>query len=412
MKIVPTHILYLFIFAGLAFSSCNRDNEISLPEIEDGDPVFSFNAEIDGQMMEWVAGLDDQYMHTDWNLDQDDIKEFTGFLAEEDCNSDCESAIKFCLRDYDFDSNTNINESIRTKSYSYKSQELIAKESDAYRVQFESIHQEDDPDFFWAFGDFTTATGVASPIHIYERPTTGFLSPIFRLGANARAFAARQLPIFPDDGIDYNIPPVNARLEFQPLGDNKVKITLRPEGFGMIVSPDLLWDITTGLDGPNPNSEFIQTTVTADNPDHSIEIEIAEDTQIGAVVLFLDAINPLGFATVDVGLEINIDDNGIITTRGTDFDYSIEEITGGSRFAFSTFEISYTDANGKLYSSSLKSQNDNLKFEILEVSSFESNLRSQNTLRLKVKANECVLYAEDGTNIMLKDGEGVIALAY
>ena len=145
---------------------------------------------------------------------------------------------------------------------------------------------------------------------------------------------------------------------------------------------------------------------------HTIEIEISENTQIGAVVLFLDALNPLGFATVDVGLEINIDDNGIITTRGTDFDYEIEEISGGSKFAFSTFEITYTDADGKLYSSSTKTQNDNLKFEILEVSAYESNFRSQNTLRLVVKANECVLYADDGSSIELKNGEGVIALAY
>ena len=412
MKKIPLIISVLFIILAMAFSSCKRDDQILLPELESNDPVFYFTAELDGQFKEWTAGIDGQFMHTDWMLDNNKVKTFQGFLGDESCISNCEGSISFQLKDYDTDDGlTVLNQSIKKGVYPYKNNFKVAEESDHYRVEFDSPYDQDDPNFFWIFSDGSVASGIADPIHIYETPTA-FYEPVFRVDARKRStFHSRQLPIFPDDGIEYNIPPVNARLEFQPLSGNKVRITMRPEAFDMIPPQDLIWEITTGPIG-NEIDDSRQTKTDIDNPLHTIELEVTEDTSLGATVFFNDATNPLGFATVSVGLIIEVDDNGVLTTRGTDFEYTIEEIPGGSKYAFATFELTYQDENGKTYSSALEGQNQNIKFEILELEPYDLNLRSQNTVKAKVLATECRLYAEDGSSILMKNGEGVIALAY
>lgn len=397
--------LFYIVLSISILTSCQRD-EISLPTEESNTPVFYFNANLDGQNANLVAGVDEKYMHTDHELDQFNITTFVGHIGEESCTDMCEGTFRFALRDYDTTDKTVLSKGLPPASFPFRNNVEVDEGGDVYRVSFNSIYNEDKPSFAWNFGDDTYTFSVADPVHIYKEPTE-FYYPSFRNFINENneqelAWKARQLPISPQ-GVPLSTK-VNANMNFENLGGNRVRISMEVEEDGMEFIPSLAWDVLK--DPLNSSIDEAETIVTT--TDHAIEIEITEKTQIGAFPLFLNS-NTGAVASIDLGTIVSFDSAGELEFTKVDYNYEVEEITNGARLALASFDLQYMDESGKFYSSALGEQTNDAYFDIKSVEEYLDNVAGQKTRKLEVETS-CRLYADDGESILLTNGEGVIAV--
>ncbi len=397
--------LFYIVLSISILTSCQRE-EIGLPGETSNSPVFHFSADLEGVNTKLEAGVDQKFMHTDWLVDQFNISSFVGHIGEESCNEICEGSFRFALRDYDTQDKTDLVKALPPSSFQFKNDLEVDAGEDVYRVNFNSIFNEDKPSFAWIFGDGTTTFTVADPIHIYKKPAE-FVYPVFRNFINEDnklelAWKSRQLTIVPD-GVP--VPgKVNAHMNFENLGDNKVRISMEIDGDGMDIIPSIAWDVTK-----DPLNTTTGETIVTSN-DHVIELEITEKTQIGAQPLFFNPSNTSIFSAVDLGTIISFDSDGELEFTKVDYDYEVEEIEQGSRLALSTFDLQYVDDSGKFYSSSQGEQTDDAYFDVKSVEPYLANAAGQKTMKLEVETS-CRLYADDGESILLTNGVGVIAVA-
>lgn len=397
-------LFYIVLSLGI-FTSCQRD-EISLPTDESNTPVFYFSGDLDGQNTNVVAGVDEKFMHTDHDLDQFEITTFIGHMGEESCNEICEGSFRFALRDYDTTDKTDLSKGLPPASFSFRNNVEVDEGGDVYRVSFDSHFNEDNPSFLWFFDDETISRSVADPIHIYKEEDK-FRVPYFRSFVNndselELAWKARQLPFVPN-GFDEG-KKVNAHINFEDLGSNRVRLSLDIQGEGWEAIPSISWSITRDPLNATDSEALPSTT------DSFVEIVISEPTEVGVTLIFFDPNGAFNNPFVDVGAIIDFDANGKLTYTTVDFDYEVEEITNGARLALATFDLQYMDESGKFYSSALGEQTNDAYFDIKSIEDYQKNASGQNTKKLEVETS-CRLYADDGESILLTNGEGVIAVA-
>ena len=112
--------IVVFVIIAILFA-CSPEE---LPPPDHGnDPVFNFNASLDGQQKSFVAGENDFYMFTSFDIDQQNVYTFEGRMAklQGSCTTDCNESITIRIRDMQVNSSVgvNIETALQSGSYNY-----------------------------------------------------------------------------------------------------------------------------------------------------------------------------------------------------------------------------------------------------------------------------------------------------
>jgi len=130
----------------------------------------------------------------------------------------------------------------------------------------------------------------------------------------------------------------------------------------------------------------------------------------GGYELFVEYVdNPLyaSFYTRTFKLE-----NNALSYTNTNLDARVlRRLEGGSKLQLSTFAIQYINENGKVYRSDLQEQSDDAYFKILSTEEYLNNENGDKTKKLEVEY-DCKLFAADGSELRVRDGQGIIGIAY
>ncbi len=402
------------------FTSCKDDDEVGIPNNSNNeDAVFYINGIINGTNFDKKAGFSGEFMHTDVTTDQNNINTFKGTFMQEDCSDLCAEAIAFSFQDYDFKDVSDINLLFTSRSFSYRNEEVVASEIDAFIVAFNSEFEDNDERLVWNFGNAEgnlksdVIFGLADPVFNFNRPSGTFYYPI--LGVNETdeclrtvASLQKQLPIVPDENIFAVPSKPDLFFELEDLNDGTVKVNLIYDEDQMQISTEFSWFATRDICGENEAQPFVVTT----EPFFITEIEDEKD--IYMTVLFVDPLDPLGaFTQIDIASLLQIAEDGTPYMASSKWEAGkCTTVEKGSKHAFSTILIEYKDENGKYYSSSLGDQTGDSSFFIAEVEEYETNAQGQKTKKFEVSVDYAKLFAEDGSQVLMEDTKGVIAIAY
>jgi len=89
----------IIIYITLTISVLFGCKKVDLEPTPSNDPVFLVDANLGGDSLKWVAGVDDFYMFTEFSKDNFEVYTLTGRLAkDENCVSDCEESLTFSIR--------------------------------------------------------------------------------------------------------------------------------------------------------------------------------------------------------------------------------------------------------------------------------------------------------------------------
>ena len=82
--------MYYFILLSFAITSCEM---VGFPEPEISKPVFYANGSIGGKSLDWIAGKETYFMHTNV-ISENGLKYYEGLLAKDSCRTLCNNSIR------------------------------------------------------------------------------------------------------------------------------------------------------------------------------------------------------------------------------------------------------------------------------------------------------------------------------
>ena len=94
-----TFPIFFFLLVLLVALSCKKE-ELPGSGGNIGTPEFSLDNMIDGVKGNIAAGMEDYYMFTEFELDEDSVFIFSGTLKKENCETDCGSELQVIFRDF------------------------------------------------------------------------------------------------------------------------------------------------------------------------------------------------------------------------------------------------------------------------------------------------------------------------
>ncbi len=394
-KVALINIKAVFlILIAVSFSACKR-NFIELPEESAAQPIFETQFSINGETVNFVAGVDDYYMHTNYQADNENVLRYLGHFAEEGCQADCPSSIQFELRSTQFADETTTTNDLMVKDYEYM--DLTAEDADVYQVKLDANIEEENLDsFFWGNlggNNELKIVNQASYIHNYTVDSENRFDPILRvLSTNGHEYSlSRNVPL--NGGItcsadlsmsDNNDGTYTAEVITQNINDATYFWLDDNSNGNMIAGTDLF---TTSFTAPIDS--FLQWSIG---------------------LLVFDGIAPE--CNVGITSTFSQDANGNLAYASANYDHEVlAKIENGSRYGFSQFVIQYTDENGTTYRSDLGPQSALSYLKVTSIEDYISNENSQATKKLDIQY-QCNVYTETGLSLRVVDGTGTIAVAY
>jgi len=395
-----TFPIFFFLSFLLIALSCKKEKLPGSGGETVGTPEFSLDNMIDGVMGTFAAGMEDYYMFTEYELDEDSIFVFSGTLKKEDCETDCGSELRVEFRDVQkgvVNSGFRIDKAIRCGFYSFKdanSQYVFGGRepfvsNNIYKVNL--------------FGE-TNATGAVSYDWIYEDDiergmVKGIKDPVIIFTALPPGKnSIFGLTVEDEDGnkcyrehtsiIGRGYELCYADFEGELMSNGKIKLSAVVEGG---LEPfNFMW--STGETTPS---------IEVDSEEGEYELSILSGTD-RCTNLIRKTVKLEGNTVKTISCSFTWDDDNNTWKK-----FRFES---GMRFHFGTVAMIYKDENGKEFRSDTDEQAESNFFEVLSVEPFENNENGEKTIKLEIKYLADV-FDENGNKKTI-EGEGRIAVAH
>jgi hypothetical protein len=385
-----------FIAVVVMASSCERDI-IDLPESSGNDPIFRLDMNLDNKDLAVVAGVDDIYNHTDFDIDQDEVYTFEGLLSNTECNRDCPNSYRFKFRNYEAGSTAvNTQQSLSAKSYPYKFETAAAQ--DAIEVHVVINTDVANPKYTWTIDGVRSNQQANSDIlliNVKDNQRLAMALEVYDESTGLTSLYSQEVILEED------LELVNSSIEVVHIEGDSVLLKSRHSASADLNPFGTSWAIE-GLNGSNPM--FIS------DPNFEIGLRLGDGKSVDNITSFTGGIASGGRNIV--GIDMMYDPvNDALVYHEVDFNYSIEKrIAQGSVLALQTFEFELYDDAGVLYSSAKGEQTENAFFEILDTKEYIENEQGQKTVQVTCRFS-CQVFSDSGDAKTITNANAVIAVA-
>jgi PKD repeat protein len=358
----------LFIFLLIFGSSCHK-KEFPKSETEyTGD--FYFTGTVDGSAVYFKPGVDNYYMYSSHKQESNGIYSFIADLKPSDCNG-CKNSVQIKINDFKVsapNAAAQIDSSLSPGIYQIKGKPL-------YEVQFKSNYNQTAASYLWDFGDNKTSH-EANPVHTYS------VNGNYRVSLRITGVNSCQQYIKNIEKIDYQA--TRCKIQVTNGAKNSISCSATVQGPAPV---DYLWDFGDGSTDDSTKSSHIYA-IPGTYP---------------ILLRVVDANHDTTYAKYNTATLTN--------PMPCLVNYSIESLkTVPADLAFSNITITWTDANGTVYSSDNMLQPETSYFKILSVENYDNNERNEKTKKIKV-VFKCNVY--NGTNVKtLDNAEAVVCVSY
>ena len=370
--------IFLFAFIGTLFVTCKK--ELPAPTVQN-QPVFSFAGTINGNNVNWQAGVNNYYMYSNYTQNTSGVYSFNGTLQS---TSTAANSIQILINDYKASSvnaSAVIDSSLVPAYYSYN---IPGGNSTKYSVVYIPVLGTGVPSTYaWTFGD-GAVSNTANPTHVYNHPgdyrtsltvkfdsgCTTTDSNIFKMGTPDASTHITAINVSNAGG-----PVTN--MKFSPLYTGTVK--------------KCLWEFGDGHDTTINNADSV----------------IHQYTNQGMYLVTL--------IVTDVNGNVSVYNENIVTvgyTTDCDVNYGTVISPATNPLSLSNITINYTDGGGNVYTSNSTSQGSGSSFQVLSVSPYQNNSSGNSTKMLKVSFTCDVFNSSANPSIIAISGTAIIAVAY
>lgn len=379
-------ILNRILFFGLLslIVACEPDE----PDEGIGEVEFLISAEINGTPIELKAGLENYFMHTSFEKDENDIFCFQGTLGSyENCASEdtpCYSALSIIFRDNKAtsSSSSNILESLTPNTYFYR--EPAEKLHTGYTASFQAnVWGQGSYLYEWDFGDNSTSSDI-NPTHQYDAQAGPWVDVCLKITDLSNGTSSTLCN------------EINLESICFPNFDYKVEDTASPQ---IVKFENFTFD-PVGAQFPawrkDPDTGFSSTNPYMLKGDPVVRVCMRDQGTICDNVKCYNIIS---------------DSNNQKTV--VNFDYFYEKSHQLINNDFSEITIKWYDENGKEYSSDSFDQPEDSYFTVSEVHKYKNNTSGESTKRLQLEFR-CTVFAPDNMNDkkVISNASGTFGVAH
>ncbi len=373
-------LTFILLLVLLSFAGCKKVS----PENEIGDPVFSFNGEINGREVSFTAGDDGYYMFTDSQKDSLDITTFEGALRNVSCqNQDaCPSSLMWQFRDVrPSETESFIDEAIEPGNYKYRG--LPDSVVSGWEVSFTPhLIGSGYYDYNWSFGDNSNDDNNSDPVHFYTADNPEWVSVCLTIddqvsGCSSSLCTDIHLPAECSTSFTYVYNGTNLFLNAHPSG---------PPPFNN------LWDLGLGY---KPLIDYVGYTFPPNIPYAKVCLQTT------------DANNCVSRYCENIIL-----DNSILDCMAN-FTYQKETVLEPDFSDFKKVTIIWQDKNGNTFRSDRFDQPSWASLTVKSIREYKTDYQGNPTKSIEIEKVNCRLYGNTPNEFVdLKEGSGVIAVAY
>lgn len=366
------HKYYILLFL-ISMLSCRKKK---YPEsIVENDAVYNFAATVGNQQVSLKAGIGGYYMYSLVQQDSNNVYNFIGDLKQENC-SDCRNSLRVQINDFKVslpDVPAKIDSSLFPRTYS------ILSGLSNYKVQFQSQFNKPAANYEWTFGDGASSTD-ANPVHMYTK--AGYYPVKLKITSTGGCESI----INNVEHLDDNPDRLKAYLAFTT--PSATSVSYSPVVNGGVPPYSYVWSYG---DGSTSNSSYHIYAIGGAYP---VSVRIT-DSGNRSVTLNYNA--------------VTLNDPSSCAAN-----YTVQDVTQVVNLvtakALSKIIISWTDADGNVYTSNNDLQPASSHFEVMSVEDAGLNENNQPTKKLRLKFN-CTVY--NGTrSLAIENAETTICVAY
>ncbi|MBL7765207.1 MAG: PKD domain-containing protein [Chitinophagaceae bacterium] len=167
--LTPTKTFVLLAAMIGMWTACSKQD---LPAASTGSPVFLFQGTIGADTVDYYAGKESIYMHTEFFKDSQDLFTLVGYFGKDTCTN-CEPYLGFEFKDVEPSLTQNLSSTIfdlftDNIFYSYSLDSVITSLT-TEQFNFMAEGSPVGSSYLWDFGDGSFSTS-SSPSHIYASP--------------------------------------------------------------------------------------------------------------------------------------------------------------------------------------------------------------------------------------------------
>ncbi len=352
--------------------------EQELPEEVVGTPDFYISGEIGSASLDLQAGVDQYYMFTGYEYDEDEIATFWGEFAPANCQ-DCPERLRIEIRDFQQTppgGPVDIDEALKPGEFEY----LELPDGRIFRVQFSSeVNDSAGLAYQWDFGDGSQAA-VSDPSHTYEP------------GDTLSHYDVCLQTIDPDGCTtsicnEITLDPESCKASFtHEISANAPNFVIFDDESTGKAPLSYQWEFGDGFGASLGNPGYYYGNVGL----------------FTACLTVTDADGCVSVLCKNIAVDPDLCE--------TNFSYVVESTTVPDTLGLSRVSVSWTDANGDTWSSATFAQPESSRFEILSSAAYPDNEKGEATRRVKLSL-DCNLY-HDGDTLKLQGAEGFVGLGY
>lgn len=368
LRIYHSLILTLLLFA------CDK-KDYPKDRIESGDAAFYSELIVNGNTLKLEAGKNGYYMYSSYQQDSNGVYGFIGELKNVSGSGASPNSLKIQFNDSKIsapNAASNAMSALVPGTYQF----FDATYSTSYGVEFESTYNKNAKTYFWDFGDGTTSN-EANPVHYFKKP--GELTSCLSIeGINSCNSSACQQITLGNDAF-------NGYISSTSVSDSSLIFSATT--LGGKAPYTYLWSFGDGVTSQIASPKHIYTI----GGSYPVKLKLT-DADSKTLQLSYNVVTGSDKSSCATNIKIKSILPSVIK-------YGLREVL-----------VSFTDANGKVFSSFINAQANSSSFKVIAVEDFDANEHGERTKKIRVNFN-CTLYS--GTeNITIEGTDCIICVAY